>query len=179
MFFLRKGLRVVVVALFLFCNVCLLYSQKKLPAVEDFDLEGTALWKCQCTAHACPCQKNGAPEHGTCEAADFAHIRKGRYGKVGLDGLNAVLVGNLVDKNESRLYATIYVDQTADSAQREAITAILQFVNGSYGTSPLEATQVRIVPMAFSESPDKTTYTLKIPGILDEKAVLHRDASGK
>src|SRR4029077_13148694 len=94
---LRKCHRVLPVALFLCCNVCLLYPQKSVPVVEEFDLEGAALWECQCTAHACPCQKNGAPEHGTCEAADFAHIRKGRYGKVGLDGLNAVLVGNLVD----------------------------------------------------------------------------------
>ena len=179
MSFLRKGQRVVPMGLFLFCNVCFLYSQKKLPTVEDFDLEGTALWECQCTAHACPCQKNGAPEHGTCEAADFVHIRTGRYGKLRLDGLNAVLVGNLVDKNESRLYATIYIDQKADSAQRDAITAIIQFVNGSYETSPLHASQVRAVPVAFSESPDKTTYTLSIPGILEEKTILRRDGSGK
>ena len=35
-------------------------------------------------------------------------------------------------------------------------------------------------PMVFSESPDKTTYTASIPGILDERTIiLHRDASGK
>jgi hypothetical protein len=34
--------------------------------------------------------------------------------------------------------------------------------------------------MVFSESPDKTTYTVSIPGILDERTIiLHRDASGK
>jgi hypothetical protein len=176
---LRKCLRIIPVALFLCGDVFLLYPQQNLPVAEEFEIEGTALWECQCTAHACPCQKNGAPEHGTCEAADFVHIHTGRYGKLRLDGLNAVLVGNLVDKNESRLYATIYVDQIADSAQRNAITAIVQFLNGSYATSPLRAAQVRTVPMAFSESPDKTTYTLTIPGILDEKAVLHRNAYGK
>jgi hypothetical protein len=179
MSFLPKALRVVLVTLFLCCNVCLLYPQKSLPVVEDFDLEGTALWECQCTAHACPCQKNGAPEHGTCEAADFVHIHSGRYGKLRLDGVNAVLVGNLVDKNESRLYATIYIDQKSASAQRDAVAAIIKFVNGSYGTSPLQASQVRAVPMTFSESPDKTAYTLSVPGILEAKAVLHRDASGK
>jgi hypothetical protein len=179
MSFLRRGLRFIPVALFVSCNVCLLYPQKTLPVVEDFDFEGTAVWECQCTAHACPCQKNGAPEHGTCEAADFVHIRAGRYGKLRLDGVNAVVVGNLVDKNESRLYATIYTDQKADSVQRDAVAAIIQFVNGSYETSPFRASQVRTVPMTFSESRDKTTYTLSIPGILEEKAVLHRDASGK
>jgi hypothetical protein len=171
----------VAMALLIFCNVCLLYPQSKPkpPVVEDFGLEGTALFQCQCTAHACPCQKNGAPSHGTCEAADFVHIRTGHYGKLHLDSLNAVVVGNLVDQNSARLYATIYIDQKADSAQRDALTAILQFMNGSYETSALQASQVRYVPMVFSESPDKTTYAVSIPGILDERTILHRDASGK
>jgi hypothetical protein len=55
---LREGVRMVPAALFLCCNVFLLYAQKSLPVVEQFDLEGTALWECQCTAHACPCEKN-------------------------------------------------------------------------------------------------------------------------
>ena len=98
---MSKKPRFIAMALLTFCNACLLYPQSKpqAPVVEDFDFEGTALFQCQCTAHACPCQKNGAPNHGTCEAADFVHIRTGRYGKLHLDGLNAVVVGNLVDKN--------------------------------------------------------------------------------
>jgi len=178
---MRKRLRLVVLVLFVFCGVCLLYPQQnaQTKVVQDFDLEGTALFQCECTAHACPCQKNGAPNHGTCEAADFVHVHTGRYGKLHLDGLNAVVVGNLVDKNAARLYATIYIDQKADTAQREALTAILQFLNGAYETSPLQASQVKVVPMVFSESPDRTTYALNIPGILEERAILRRDASGK
>jgi hypothetical protein len=171
---MRQRFRLVAVSFFIFCNVCLLYPQQKTPTqvVEDFELQGTA---CQCTANACPCQKNGAPNHGT----DFVHIRTGRYGKLHLDGLNAVVVRNLVDKNAARLYATIYVDQNADSAQRDALTAILQFLNGAYETSTLQASQVKVVPMVFTESTDRTTYTLDIPGILEERASLRRDASGK
>jgi hypothetical protein len=104
--------------------------------------------------------------HGTCEGADFVHIRTGRYGKRHLDGLNAVTVGNLVDRNTARLYATVYIDQKADCAQRQALTAILQFMNGAYETSSLRASQIKFVPMVFSESPDKTTYTVSIPGFL-------------
>ena len=33
--------------------------------------------------------------------------------------------------------------------------------------------------MVFSESPDRTTFTLNIPGIHEERAILRRDASGK
>jgi hypothetical protein len=178
---MRKNPRFIAMALLIFCNACLLYPQSKpQPAVvEDFDLEGTALFQCQCPAHACPCQKNGAPNHGTCESADFVHIHSGRYGKLHLDGLNAVVVGDLVDRNAARLYATIYIDQKADSAQREALTAILQFMNGAYETSAFQASRIEFAPMDFSESPDKTTYTVSIPGILDERTILHRDASGK
>jgi hypothetical protein len=80
------------------------------------------------------------------EGADFVHIRTGRCGKRHLDGLNAVAVGNLVDRNTARLYATIYIDQKADSAQRQALTAILQFMNGAYETSSLRASQIKFVP---------------------------------
>jgi hypothetical protein len=178
---MHKSFRLAAVILSLFCAVCLRSSDKKPQplVVEDFDFEGTALFQCECTAYACPCQKNGAPNHGTCEAADFAHISHGRYGKVPLDGLNVVVVGNLVDKNAARLYGTIYIDEKATSAQREAIVAIVQVQSGGNETSSMSAFQVRAVPMLFGESPDKTTYTLSIPGILEEKAVLHRDGSGK
>jgi len=176
-----KRLRLVALALFIFCNVCTLYPQQetRTTVAEDFDLRGTAFFQCQCTAHACPCQKNGAPNQGTCEAADFVHIRTGHYGKLHLNGLNAVVVGNLVDKNTARLYATIYIDQEADSAQRHALTAILQFLNGAYETSPLQASQVKAVPIVFTESGDRTTYRLDIPGILEERTILRRDATGK
>lgn len=150
-----------------------------VPSVEDFDLEGTAIFQCQCAAHACPCQKNGAPTHGTCEAADFVHIHKGHYGNIPLDGLNAVNIGNLVDQKQDRLYSTVYLDQTATPTQRQALTAIEQFLNGAYETSPLQASPVRFVSITFNESRDKTTYNITIPGILEERTVLQRDSSGK
>ena len=81
-----------------------------LKNVQDFRIEGVALWECQCPAHRCPCQRNGSPAHGTCHASDFAHINKGYYGSVILDGLNVVMVGNLVDANSARLLATLYLD---------------------------------------------------------------------
>lgn len=178
---MRKSLRLLALALLTLCTLCLRYSDSrpKFSDVEDFDLEGTALFQCECTAYACPCQKNGAPDHGTCEAADLVHVTSGRYGKLHLDGLNAVVVGNLVDKKAVRLYATIYIDRKATAAQRDAFTAILEFLNGAYETSPLKASQVRSVPMTFNESPDKTRYAFDIPGILEEQALLHRDPSGK
>jgi hypothetical protein len=151
---------------------------RSAPAVSDFDLEGIAVFQCQCTAHACPCQKNGAPTRGTCESADFVHIRTGHYGNIRLDGLNAVVVGNLVDQNKARLYATIYIDQTADATRREALATIEHFLNGAYDTSSFQASRVKFAPIAFSDSSDKTAYGVMIPGILAERTILRRDASG-
>jgi len=149
-----------------------------LPTTEDFDLQGIAIFQCQCVAHACPCQKNGAPTHGTCEAADFVHVSNGRYGNVRLDGLNAVTIGNLVDQKQDRLYATVYIDQNATAVQRQALTSVEQFLNGAYVTGPLKELQVKFVPVVFTESRERTTYKIAIPGILEEQAFLRRDASG-
>lgn len=149
------------------------------PTVDAFDLEGIAVFQCQCKAHACPCQKNGPPTHGTCESADFVHIRSGHYGKIQLDGLNAATIGNLVDQNKARLYATVYIDRKASREQLEALASIEQFMNGGYETAPLQASRVRAVPFTFTESSDKTTYSIVIPGILEERTFLRRDAAGK
>ena len=164
-----------------FLGICLLPLGPTLPApsVENFDLEGVAIFQCQCVAYACPCQKNGAPSHGTCEAADFVHIHKGHYGNVPLDGLNAVSIGNLVDEKQDRLYSTVYLDQTANPAQRRALNAIEQFLNGAYETAPLRASPIRFVSITFKESRDKTTYNITIPGILEERTLLQRDSSSK
>jgi hypothetical protein len=50
---MRKRFRLVVVSFFIFCNVRLLYPQQKTPAqvVEDFELQGTAFFQCQCIAN--------------------------------------------------------------------------------------------------------------------------------
>ena len=102
----------------------------------------------------------------------------GRYGNIQLDGLNAAVVGNFVDKNKGRVYAAIYIDHKANAEQRGALTAIEQFLNGAFETSPLQASRIKFVPFTFSESLDKTSYRLTIPGILEERTILHRDASG-
>lgn len=151
--------------------------------VEDFKIEGVALWECQCPAYGCPCQRNGRPTHGTCHGSDFAHISKGHYGGVKLDGLNVVMVGNLVDANSDRLFATLYLDNKATEEQSDALTRILEYMNGAYvalaDQPPVPFKRVKRVPIKFVESDDRTHYSLEIPTILQEQAVLKRDKSGE
>jgi hypothetical protein len=165
------------------CPFAILGAQKAdQNAALDFEIEGVGLWQCQCTAHACPCQTNGAPTHGTCFAADVAHIKTGHYGNVRLDGLSIALVGNLVDAQPERLFATLYLDQKASPEQREALSKIVKYMNDDYVAAPGQQAvpfrQVKPVPLAFSESADRTIYQVRIPGILEEKAILKRDSNG-
>jgi hypothetical protein len=148
-------------------------------AIEDFRLEGVAIWQCQCPAYGCPCQQNGLPTHGMCHASDFAHIKKGRYGKVSLDDLNVVMVGNLVDGKPDRLFATLYVDKAATPDQRDALTSIVEYMNDLANQPPVPFRRVKVVPITFHESPDQTEYAVDIPATLQEKALLKRGKSGK
>ena len=145
-------------------------------AVADFDVEGVGFTMCQCTAYACPCRSNGHPDHGSCNAADFVYIRRGHYGNVKLDGLKVVEVGDLIDVNPDKTGATLYFDEKTTPAQREAFTAMYKFM---FGWAPVKLQKIQIVPIEFTESADKTQYAVNIPGILEEKAVMKRDKSGK
>ena len=162
----------------------LLAAQKaaEIRTEGDFGIEGTGLWQCQCPSHGCPCQTNGRPKHGTCYAADFAHINRGQYGKTRLDGLNVVLVGNLVDTKQERLFGTLYLDKDATQEQRDALQQMFEHLNsqnvGLPGEQTIPIKQVKAVAFHFSESADRTVYTLSIPGILEERVALKRDATG-
>ena len=148
-------------------------------AVADFEVEGIGFTECQCTAYACPCRSNGHPTRGTCDAADFAYIKRGHYGKVKLDGLKAVVIGDLIDMNKDRRKATVYFDEKTTPEQREAFAGMLKFMFGE--NMPSLGGPPKVVPIQFSESPGKgkTVYTLTIPGILEEKAVMKLGKDGK
>jgi hypothetical protein len=152
------------------------------PERQDFQIEGVALWECQCPAYGCPCQRNGRPTHGTCHGSDFSQISKGHFGGVRLEGLNVAMVGNLVDANSDRLFAILYVDEKATAEQSEALTRIVEYMNGAYMASadqpPVPFRKVKRVPIKFVESTDRT-HSLEIPAILVEKALLKRDRSGE
>ncbi len=148
-------------------------------AVPDFDVEGIGFTECQCTAYACPCRSNGHPTKGTCDAADFAYIKRGHYGNVKLDGLKAVVVGDLIDMNKERRKATVYFDEKTTPEQREAYASMLGFMFGEGMPAVIGAPKA--APIQFAETPGKgeTVYTVTIPGILEEKAVLKLGKDGK
>jgi hypothetical protein len=93
------------------------------------------------------------------------------------------MVGNLVDANSDRLFATLYLDDKATEEQRDALTRIVEYINGAYvalaDQPPVPFNRVKRVPIEFVESADRTHYSLEMPSILQEKIVLKRDKSGE
>ena len=144
--------------------------------IPDFDVQGISFTECQCTAYGCPCRSNGHPDHGSCDAADFTYIQHGHYGKVDMSGFKAVLIGDLIDPDSSKVQGTAYFDKTSTEAQRKAFNEMLSFM---FGWNPPHVVGAKTVDIDFKVSPDKNTYTLTIPNILDEKGVMKRDAEGK
>jgi hypothetical protein len=92
-------------------------------------------------------------------------------------------VGDVVDATSDRMFATLYLDQKAAPAQREALTRIFEYVNEGYIASadqpPLPLKKVKVVPIIFRESRGQTDYDLEIPAILKEKVLLKRDNLGQ
>ncbi len=137
--------------------------------IPDFDVHGISMTECQCTAYACPCRSNGHPDHGSCDAADFTYIKNGHYGKVDMSGFKAVLIGDLIDHDASKVQGTAYFDKSSTPAQREAFNEMLSFM---FGWNPPHIVGSKVVAIDFKESPDKSTYALTIPDILEEKGVI-------
>src|SRR6266567_3288114 len=54
--------------------------------------------------------------------------------------------------------------------------AVLAFM---FGWNPPHIVGSKVVAIDFKESPDKSTYTLTIPDILEEKGVMKRDSAGQ
>ncbi len=167
------------ICLLVFLTLGISQAQKKAPApaAPDFEVEGVAFTECECTGYACPCRANGHPTHGSCHAADFVFIQRGHYGNVKLDGLKAVEAGNLLDVNPDRISPVMYIDQKTTPEQRAALVSMWNFMLSHWGDP--KVSKVKVVPIEFAESPDKTQYTLAIPGILEEKVVLKRGKDGK
>ena len=67
-------------------------------------------------------------------------------------------------------------NEKSTKEQQEAFGQMLAFM---FGWNPPHIVTVKVVPINFQVSPDKNTYTLTIPGILDEKGVMKRDKDGK
>lgn len=127
--------------------------------VTTWTISGDYFENCNCDV-ICPCIASpqepltATPTQGACEVPLAFHIESGTYGDVSLDGLNAVVVlrtpGVMAEGNAT---VALYLDERADDAQREALTAIFSgTAGGPMGAlAPLvgEVLGARSVPITF------------------------------
>src|SRR5262245_33848650 len=108
-------------------------AEEKIPRWElDVDYVET----CNC-AFGCPCNFSGYPSDGFCEALVGYHVRKGRFGRTRLDGLDVVYCAawpNAIHQGGGTLQ--LYVSESASPEQRDALVQI--FSGKAKGNGPFE-----------------------------------------
>jgi len=118
-------------------------------SVQPWVLSGTYLEACNCDA-ICPCRRvggrrGGRSTFGTCVGALSWTITQGHARDVDLAGARVVLVFSYDDDEAGSPWDfTLYVDESADAPQREALTEIFL---GRAGGTPLHQ-----FPWAFKPS---------------------------
>jgi len=136
---------------------------------EKWSIKGDWISSCNCEP-GCACLFFSDPTKGHCDAVDTIHITKGNYGNLKLDGLSIALLarapGNFWKGNWT---AALYIDEKADSRQREALTTIMSGKAG--GPTALIASLIatmkgtKYVPINFSLK----DLTINIPGVFEFK----------
>src|SRR2546430_7051794 len=98
-------------------------------------METEYIQSCNCD-YGCPCNFNGYPDKGNCEAFVGYKIRNGKFGDTKLDGVKfAAAFWWPKAIHEGNGTARIYVDSAATDAQVKAIEGIASGQNGGGGIS--------------------------------------------
>jgi hypothetical protein len=93
--------------------------------MTSWEIQGTELINCNC-AYGCPCQFNGPPTKGFCEAMGAISIEKGHFGDISLEGLKIGVVLHWPGAiHEGKGKCQPIVDVKASPQQREALLKIM------------------------------------------------------
>ena len=120
---------------------------------STWNVKGLFMEACNCEA-MCPCVVGNAPTPGLCTVLLGYHVESGRKGDVTLDGLTVVRMNfspSHMAKGNWR--GAFYIDERANPAQREALSAIFSFKPGgafaAQAGSVAEVLGVKFVPITF------------------------------
>jgi hypothetical protein len=125
---------------------------------------------CNCD-WGCPCQFNGKPTHGTCEAIVGFRVHEGHFGDVKLDGVMFVAVakwpGALHEGNGTIM---LVADEKATGPQ---VDALLQLASGKNGGAFFEifsaicpnVLEPKVAKITLDTDREKRMGTLKVEGV--------------
>jgi len=90
-----------------------------------WSIKGREFVNCNCS-YGCPCQFNGLPTHGHCQAVGGYEIDQGHHGSTKLDGLKFVGIFRWPGAiHEGKGEAAVVIDERATEPQRAALLRIL------------------------------------------------------
>lgn len=131
---------------------------------------------CKCNM-PCPCEFAQTPTYGDCEGVMAYHIKKGQYGEVSLDGLNALALmyfrGNIW-AGEAKATIGFFFDEKANPQQREALQMIFSGRAGGFMAQLANVVgDVKGIDFALIEfdiANDLSYWSAEIPGKVLAKA---------
>jgi hypothetical protein len=91
----------------------------------NWTIHGREFVNCNCS-YGCPCQFNGLPTHGHCQAVAGMEVEQGHHGDTKLDSLKFVAIFRWPGAiHEGEGEAAVVVDERATEAQRGALLRII------------------------------------------------------
>src|SRR5215468_3811702 len=94
-------------------------------ADTKWTIKGREFVNCNCS-YGCPCQFNGLPTHGHCQAVGGFEIERGHHGSTTLGGLKFVGIFRWPGAiHEGKGEAAVVIDERANEAQRGSLLRIL------------------------------------------------------
>lgn len=136
-------------------------------------IHGREFVNCNCT-YGCPCQFNGLPSHGNCQAVAAMEIETGQHGKTELDGLRFVGIFRWPGAiHEGKGEAAVVIDERATPAQREALLRILTGQDTEPGATIFQVFSTTFeklhepifAPIEFTVDVDRRTARVVVPGV--------------
>ena len=92
--------------------------------IPNWNMKADYVETCNCD-YGCPCNFNGFPTYGSCQALVLIHIRSGSYGDTSLDGLDFVATEYWPKAiHEGNGTAQYYITNKANEEQRQALINI-------------------------------------------------------
>jgi hypothetical protein len=131
---------------------------------------------CKCNI-PCPCEFAQTPTYGDCDGVLAYHIKKGQYGEVPLDGLNALALayfkGNIW-AGATKITISMFFDEQANQQQREALQMIFSGKAGVFMAEIAnligEVRGIEYAPIKFEIADDLSYWSTEILGKVLAKA---------
>jgi hypothetical protein len=141
----------------------------------QWSIKGREFIHCNCD-YGCPCQFNGLPTHGNCEAVLCVQIQQGHHGNTPLDGLSIVAVVSWpgpIHMGKGQIVPI--VDERASAPQREALLRIMSGLDTEPGATIFQVFSTTyekvydpvFTTIDFTVDVNSRTAKVHVPGLID------------